>query len=540
MSKLESGLFNVIRGCYDSNGNRYKELETVFISEFNHGEGYILGEDAWIEMKNLSRAETKVISVSKYRELLFKKCDYDYLNYVPEGDISFSFNDLRMFLREYNDLISPDELLINLTKYSKQYKDIMESVVDDPFAEKETTVCYAFLKYYDQMIKLFDEDFEALTKKSLDDALAHMNDIYDASSYPYPLLMHLLEIFDHESNLSKIKDDKKKIDLYFNLLNVGIDQNIRAAINEAAYNYYCGTPISDRDIDKAEPLLRRLADEYNDEFAMNTLGYIYYYYRGNVKDHYRIAYSYFSVASLAGVTEATYKCADIFEKGLIGSKNPKLSHKLIMDCYSGCVDGFFSGNLVAKFPDLCLRIGMHYKDGIGVQKDEAIARAYLLCAKSALELRMEELNYIGDDSVANRISKELDSLGNINKEIVKMFPGSLLNDGLNVFYNYHETYRDIDCESVIIDKNTLSIALSSNLYNYFIFPDLINDKATITNKLIFNIQCSDAASLKKDIKRDSIIHFRDSTSNPELIVTNKKGETCYVIRSFSLISNEIN
>ena len=66
----------------------------------------------------------------------------------------------------------------------------------------------------------------------------------------------------------------------------------------------------------------------------------------------------------------------------------------------------------SKFADVALRLGTYFKDGIYVDKDLSIAQTCLLQARDAIKTRLENMEYIGDRSVAISISKALTEVEN--------------------------------------------------------------------------------------------------------------------------------
>ena len=136
----------------------------------------------------------------------------------------------------------------------------------------------------------------------------------------------------------------------------------------------------------------------------NTLGYIYYYGRcnGGVPE-YDKAFRYFMQGAMGGITESWYKLADMYISGYGTNKHPEVAYDIIMNLYKQQKTAFEADDPYNDFADVALRAGNLYKDGIGCEPDPDRAYEYYLESKDAIQKRMEEENYYGDDKVLANI-----------------------------------------------------------------------------------------------------------------------------------------
>lgn len=188
------------------------------------------------------------------------------------------------------------------------------------------------------------------------------------------------------------------------------------AMEVLGYQCYGGTKAFACDWVRARDIFENLFEKTGHPGYANTLGYIYYYGRCNdgVPEDDK-AYKYFSYGNAAGLFESTYKLADMIRQGRAVPKNREVAMNMVSRIYSENREIFESGFFDCKFADAALRMGGFCEDRIagedgeeGEMADPLAAYAYYQQAQLAINLRMEDEDYYGDDVVAMNVKKALD------------------------------------------------------------------------------------------------------------------------------------
>lgn len=210
--------------------------------------------------------------------------------------------------------------------------------------------------------------------------------------------------FVADNPADKIPDVFK--DKYRSYVEILCDKDIELGLLEKAYGSYTGNAIYPQDWNTAEENLIKLVDVCKNPWAANSLGYIYYYGRTNngVSD-YEKALKYFTIAQMAGITEAKYKLCDMLTEGKgFPVKMPEIAFKSIFYMYNELLNEFRGENYSCEFADVAIRMGNYYYH---LAKKEScslyFAYQYYMIAKYALELRMKHDPQYGDESVIKRL-----------------------------------------------------------------------------------------------------------------------------------------
>ncbi len=135
---------------------------------------------------------------------------------------------------------------------------------------------------------------------------------------------------------------------------------------------------------------------------------IYYSNRLGRPD-YKKAYRFFSFAAENGMIEATYKLFDMFRNGHGVKKDLRRAWKIISNLHS------VIGEDEIKYPDVALRMGYCFRDGIGIEVDLESAREYFIRAKNSLEYRLNHAPQYGDNAVMMNVNRALASLDRNDK-----------------------------------------------------------------------------------------------------------------------------
>lgn len=210
--------------------------------------------------------------------------------------------------------------------------------------------------------------------------------------------------YEDEVLLSAATTDEQK--KYIEYIEEGLTKHWVIALYAKAYGCYGGNDYFECDWIASRDCLLKIIELQGDKdpFIYNTLGYIYYYGRCNdKKPEYDLAFKYFSVGAANGVFESMYKTADMYIAGKGVPKSEKAGASIILGMYEDNKDIFCNEEPGCKFADVALRVGGLYERGCGVEQDYELAYYYYYEALYAITLRMEELDYYGDQKVYDSI-----------------------------------------------------------------------------------------------------------------------------------------
>ena len=112
--------------------------------------------------------------------------------------------------------------------------------------------------------------------------------------------------FIEENPADKIPDEIK--DKYREYVDILCQNNIEIGLYEKAYGSYTGNAVFKQNWKLAEEYLLKILELFDDAYAANSLGYIYYYgCTNNDRPDYEKALKYFTIAEMEGINEAKYK-----------------------------------------------------------------------------------------------------------------------------------------------------------------------------------------------------------------------------------------
>ncbi len=230
-----------------------------------------------------------------------------------------------------------------------------------------------------------------------------------------PLFSRMMELFYARAHFSS--SAHAEAPLYASRLEDALRSDNPALWRLYAYAYYGGNDFVPCDWKKSEKALLKLYGlRHNPRYrkdmcyeAANSLGYIYYSHRVGNPD-YAKAFKYFSYAAEHGMIEATYKLFDMLSKGHGVAKDYGRAWQLISRLHS------IIGEDELKYPDVALRMGYCYRDGIGVEVDRETALEYFVRAQNSLRHRLKNEPQFGDEVVMKNIKAAIDSLkdGNLH------------------------------------------------------------------------------------------------------------------------------
>ncbi|MCQ2504454.1 MAG: hypothetical protein MJ103_04410 [Saccharofermentans sp.] len=315
------------------------------------------------------------------------------------------------------------------------------------------------------------------------------------------------------------------------------------ALRIKGYASYGGSSIYPCDYEVAARCLERLWKEGSFGYAANTLGYIYYYGRLGKPD-YEKAFFYFSVGSTYGITESSYKLADMFMKGLYVKRNLQLATSMIEKLYGEERYRFEQGCFDGKFADIAMRMGdLQLQFGDPVIKDLLRLRAYrfYLQAEFALTLRMQAGRNTYDKGNMENLRFKLDSIAEYlphkKKTHTDTMPTPLLEFVSSHAYCLYELQmKELKNNKVKISVRRMSRSDDNDLgmtllcYPYF-------DCCDLTDEVILTAKDTYDTALIPDgtVIFDSVNTGNINAAGVEQIIFSLNGKTVAVISADSYI-----
>lgn len=241
--------------------------------------------------------------------------------------------------------------------------------------------------------------------------------------------------FIEDNPADKIPDEFK--DKYREYVDILCQNNIEIGLYEKAYGSYTGNAVFKQNWKLAEEYLLKILELFDDAYAANSLGYIYYYgCTNNDRPDYEKALKYFTIAEMEGINEAKYKLCDMLMNGYgFPKKMPKLAFKNLIYLYYDLIDEFENENYSSEFADVAVRLGNYYFE-LPKENEAAIISAYnfYMTAKYALELRMKHNKQFGDESVMQMLLPKYDEAKErYHKTYLKKDDGTAFLDIINDF-----------------------------------------------------------------------------------------------------------
>ncbi len=284
-------------------------------------------------------------------------------------------------------------------------------------------------------------------------------DLNDEEMLDY--LARFKEADGSEENFAEIKD---ALVLFTNKL---IRSGQEEAIRLKAWSSYGGDRFFPCDWHTCRDLLLKLAHEYEDPYACNALGYIYYYGRCTEgKPDYENAFRYFSVGAVCGIFESMYKLGDLYRHGRFAVRSTEAARRLYESVYLYTIEDYVKGAYAGKFADAALRMSL-------TAETDELAYRFALEARTAIRRRLPYQHY-GDESVSRRITERAEELKNrlsYGKEcIVTNAPQAVLNlrPGNEYVMTFESREDDILCR--IRARDTIIVTIED-----FDYSDLRNE-----------------------------------------------------------------
>lgn len=496
-----------------------------FIDEIdeNHNEFYNEDTDKIYTDEEVEYLEEKDISFEDLFQYLLEKGFLDF-NYNIIGNITFTN---KMLL----DLINNDNKsqIVSILYDVDGIYDFLPSYYKDPFVD-------TFIGIVKEIFSSIEEDKEVLIKY-FNDLLNHLENKDDTLlsekyiknfCYKYPNI-------DKFINKTKLEN---QVNRYHKIIDIGISLKDKNAITSRAYEYYEGSKYLKRDTYKAEELLNILSNEFGDEYAENTLGYIYYYYRKEDPQALVKSLAHFSIAKDYGVVEATYKVADIYSIRDDFIKNYRYAYECVNSLLKNQFNQFSNGNVLAKVPDIYLRLGSlsrYYKPPY-IKNVPYFSLMNLLIAKETIRLRRKYENYIGDNKVQDRINIIIDEIDTSNL----VFSTNIIENLEVLIAILFKQFTATKAKSFIkiIDKNHLILSMKPVDGYFFIIPIIEESKAKLYTKISFEIEMEDTSRIDK---KDNYVPTLDENNKISLGQLSSKGyysSYYYEINNIKIILNK--
>lgn len=430
-----------------------EEIRTIVVGTAEERENLLYSESELILVKYLCNYHvTPQDLIEKFtRELNKEDEDPDYDELISWSHFSvISGNNGHVFTPHLNE---------------KYYEKDKEGIEDYLFAKDDHIVSFIVRLIRTELRK--DKVKEDLTKyiSFINDILSKRGLVDSKETFKLSTYSLILQSVCYETYMGRKLSNECEKFYRVHLLECA-EKNDSHSMRTLGYEYYEGTNGFPLDMEKSLYWLEKYFKATGDPDVARTIGYIYYYGRTtNGVPQGDKAFQYFAIGHIAGhYYEATYKLADCYLKGYGTPICHQAAYNLVNDIYDETMNYFLSGE-DSKFADVALRLGNYYKDGIYVEKNLHEAQAYYLEAKVAIKKRLENMEYVGDRSVAMAISKCLEGVEkelNVRKRTIKD-GGYVINDSVLGFSNQR---IDISFEDNVI--NIVIKTKKSSSSKYFI------------------------------------------------------------------------
>ncbi len=478
---METGFYKIIK----TNQIIYLDQSDIeSIDENNIEDAVIYYEDEELSLNAISYLIPEKI---KFIDLfnLYLKNDV-HTNYIISDKVSITYEMLKELIKTDNSYT-----ITNMLNDQPKVVNYLYSLKKDIFIDSfNGVIFYIFTLCQDNEYTV--EYLEEKLDKYMNHSLTKDDNLYDDE-----FINKFCYTYQGDEDFIRQTGLIKQISRYQNIVSIGIKRKLFYPVRNKAYDCYEGSKYTPRDTYQAEELLLILANDYGDEYAENTLGYIYYYYRKEDPQALLKSLAHFSIAKDQGVIEATYKVADIYSIRNDFYKNYHYAFSLVYTLLRSQYRHFSCGSINAKLPDVYLRLGSISRN-IKL-KNLKNANYYSLCnlymAKSTIELRRRFSDYIGDNKVQDRINIIIDE---IDKSSIDLNINNFDNiyDLMTVIYHQF-TGMNYTSKIQIIDKNHLTLYLLPKT-KFYIIPRVEDQCAKLYDSLQFTIEINDTSIIKKE------------------------------------------
>ncbi|MEE0954202.1 MAG: hypothetical protein U0L49_00130 [Eubacterium sp.] len=222
--------------------------------------------------------------------------------------------------------------------------------------------------------------------------------------YPEYMKEDFISAFDSDEALAAAtKEEQKRFVLWVDELAL---KNNERALHARCYGKYTGNAVYKQDFIAARDDAERLFELTRNPQYANTLGYIYYYGRcTHGEPEYDKALTFFTYGAANGLNESIYKLSDMYKNGYGVVESPETAYRLVSMLYDELSARFEKQQGENQFADVALRIGSMRLHGTGTQQNVRGGIGVLLAAEYAIQKRMKEHDFYGDNVVAANIRR---------------------------------------------------------------------------------------------------------------------------------------
>lgn len=227
----------------------------------------------------------------------------------------------------------------------------------------------------------------------------------------------VIKVMDIIEGKEKGKLGNKDIEMARIYVDFLCDMKNETGLKVKGWSSYTGNLLYPQNWKQAEMYLLKSLEEYQNPYAANALGYIYYY--GRVNDgvaEYDKALQFFTLASMANIIEARYKLTDLMVSGKgFPMQIPNYAYNILIDMYKNeLLPKFREGNFSCEFADVAIRLGNLFMATAEEEAEDAMnAYRYYLIGQYALDLRMKSFEKYGDKSILAKLLPEIEKAKNL-------------------------------------------------------------------------------------------------------------------------------
>ena len=417
--------------------------------------------------------------------------------FILKENIDFRLADLYSLVSKNTEETIDISNLYSLFKYDLTFKDansVYDLLKDDIFYKNEKGILMIFISSLRKIILnegyiySYDE-----VKSSIKDELDYLKGLRVNRSRI--IMSYFVEEHSQEANYYMFNQYPSLLDTYKDYLDKLILLNDTLAIKAKAYLDYEGAFFWKTNYVEAEELLMRLAKDGDDE-AITTLGFLYYYHNPTGFPNYNKAFECFSLGSALHHAEATYKLSDCLLNGYGCDKNFHAAYSILSDLYYEQKKLFINGNHIWKYADCALRMSKMNQDE-ELEEDPIVkerdSKKYAIIAKTAINYRMNTIDYFGDSDVYKKIMDNYLSQGPF-KELeskIEIKTGNELEEFFESFKYIKDELR-FELISDELSRTTLRFYLPKNSDSDIeeVFVDFgescLTKEVTITGFSLFN------------------------------------------------------
>ena len=432
----------------------------------------------------------------------------------------------------------------------------------DPFFGNES---HAIASILSMLVIDTDKDNLDRTLNEIEEFVSTWKEEKEKRRYTERMLVSIASYF-YDGEYFDLENHPEELPFADKIANVLNDKyKNRSALATIATNHYTGTALEEPNYPLAEKELNILL-KTGDAYAANTLGYLTLYHGGKEKIDYDKAFRYFSTAAVFDIPEAKLKMADLLCNEECSAYNPRIVPNIYVDLYKRGKIKFIHGDEEdSKFSDVLLRLYNVQHDPIFGDKwnDEEGAIACILQASLAIKKRISQHpNYVGDISVANRISSILESIPRQEEiketysiltqcdcdETLGQLPSRYINDDLlikdvdindgYVTFTIAPSYAKETFGKLLYEDEIATVVappFARNMYGLFALPRM--KRAFVSDRLRFSFKLNSSFFKKKKeiFIKDIYLSPIDNSALFKLSLRFEEGEKTFLVKDPKII-----